>query len=288
MLPVAMTTTTDIKRQLEAAYRAIEALDADLAAGALSADDHARQRSDRERDAGRLFVALRRAQHARADQTPRVREAVDADVPARSWLRHPGMLAVSGVVLLAAGIGGGVAVARWLEPEPVRAGAPGGAGAPGRAGAPGVAPADSSAVLGAIDREALRQAASRPEAPVTAVLQFAHALLDENRLDEARREYERALSREPRSAEAITHLGAVLYREGKADAALAKVDEALRIDPRYVHAHWDRTQYLFHGTRDFAGAIKAAEAFIAVAGPGPDSDTMRKLIADAREQVKKP
>ena len=266
-----MSTTKVIKRQLEAAYQAIEALDAGLAAGSLSADDHARQRADREREAGRLFVALRRAQHARADEAPPAREAIDAGAPTRSW-RHPAVLAASAAVLLAAGVGGGVAVGRWLQPEPVRT------------GAAGVTPADSSSVMGAVDREALRQAASRPDAPVAAVLQLAHALLDDNRLDEARREYERVLSRDPRNAEAITHLGGVLYREGKADAALAKLDEALRIDPRYLHAHWDRTQYLFHGTRDFAAAIKAAEAFIAIAGPGPDSDNMQNLIADARQR----
>jgi len=86
------------------------------------------------------------------------------------------------------------------------------------------------------------------------------------------------LAREPRNVEAITHLGAVLYQE-------QRVDEALRIDPKYVHAHWDRAQYLFYGKRDFPATVRAAEAFREVAPRGPDSDSVRALMSQARERV---
>ena len=82
-------------------------------------------------------------------------------------------------------------------------------------------------------------------------------------------------------------MGGVLYQEGRVDEALAKVEEALRIDPRYIHAHWDRTQYLFYGKRDFAAAVKAAEAFLEVVPQGPDADNVRKLMAEARQQAGK-
>jgi hypothetical protein len=60
------------------------------------------------------------------------------------------------------------------------------------------------------------------------------------------------------------------------------VEAALRIDPAYVHAHWDRVQYLYHGKRDLPAAIKAGEAFLKIVPDGPDADTIRKLMAEAR------
>ena len=62
------------------------------------------------------------------------------------------------------------------------------------------------------------------------------------------------------------------------------MEDALRIDPGYVHAHWDRTQYLFYGKRDFTAAVKAAEALLAVVPQGPDAESVRKLMAEARRQ----
>jgi len=136
-----------------------------------------------------------------------------------------------------------------------------------------------------IEREVLRQAAAREDAPIPSVLQFAHVALDQGRLDEARQAYARVLAREPRNVEAITHLGAVLFQEGRLDDALGKVEEALRLDPRYIHAHWDRTQYLFYGKRDFPAAVRAAEAFLEVVPTGQDADNVRKLLAEARQQA---
>ncbi len=145
-----------------------------------------------------------------------------------------------------------------------------------------------SALVGDIELRALRQAAVRDDASVPSLLQLAHGALDQGRLDEARDAYGRVLAREARNVEAITHLGAVAYREGRVDEALAKVEEALRIDPGYIHAHWDRTQYLFYGKRDFPGTVKAAEAFLQVLPNGPDADNVRRLMGEARQQGLKP
>jgi tetratricopeptide (TPR) repeat protein len=139
-----------------------------------------------------------------------------------------------------------------------------------------------------IELAALRLAATGEDAPIPSLLQLAHGALDQGRLDEARRVYGRVLAREARNVEAITHLGAVLNQEGHVDEALAKVEEALRIDPSYIHAHWDRTQYLFYGKRDFPAAVKAAEAFLQVLPNGSDAESVRKLMGEARERAAKP
>jgi len=125
-------------------------------------------------------------------------------------------------------------------------------------------------------------AVTREDAPIDTMLRLAHIDLDAGRLDLARVLYDRVLKREPQNAEAIAHQGGVLYGEGRVDEALAKVEAALRIDPTYVHAHWDRVQYLYHGKRDLPGAIKAGEAFLKIVPDGPDADTIRKLMAEAR------
>jgi tetratricopeptide (TPR) repeat protein len=135
-----------------------------------------------------------------------------------------------------------------------------------------------------LDLQALRLASTRDDAPIESVLRLAHIDLDAGRLDMARALYDRVLAREPQNAEAITHHGSILYQEGRVDEALAKVEAALRIDPSYIHAHWDRVQYLFHGKRDFAGAVKAGEAFLKVVPDGPDADNIRRLMTEARQR----
>lgn len=271
-----MSRIKEVKRQLEAVSEAIEALDADLAADRLDAAEHERRRAEREREAGRLYVSLRRAQREAHELRA---EPAAASPPRSGWFRHPLALAAGAVLLVVVGVGGGMTVGRW-------SGGGQGAGAP--AGATSAAPTgDPSAVISGIELQALRQAAAREGAPIPALLQLAHLDLDQGRLDEARRLYERVLAREPRNVEAITHIGGVLFHEGRVDDALAKVEEALRLDPRYIHAHWDRTQYLFNGKRDFAAAIKAAEAFLEVVPQGPDADNVRKLLTEARQQAGK-
>lgn len=270
-----MSRIGEIKRRLEATVEAVEALDADLAAARLDHDEHRRRQAEQEREAGRLFVSLRRAQReagARRTEQP----ALTAERPA-GWLRRPPVIVGIGVLLLVFGVGAGMVGARWLG------GRQGG-------GAPLTAPSAGgpSILMGDIELRALRQAAVREDTPVPSLLQLAHGALDQGRLDEARGTYQRVLARDPRNVEAITHLGAVLFQEGRVDEALTKVEEALRIDPAYIHAHWDRTQYLFYGKRDFPAVIKAGEAFLRVLPTGADADNVRRLMAEAQAQAAKP
>jgi tetratricopeptide (TPR) repeat protein len=275
-----VSRTKDVKRELETVYEAVEALDRDRAAGRLGPEEHARQRAERERAAGALFVTLRRAQRERAEHDAPARRGAPAarQEPPAGWRRSPLVIVPAAGLLLAAGIGAGVAVERWIGGEP-------GAHHVTPAGAP---PTTSGDVLGSLmsgaELQALREVAARDDAPIATLLQVAHVALDEGRLGEARRVYERVLAREPRNAEAITHIGGVLFQEGRVDEALARVEEALRIDPGYLHAHWDRAQFLFHGKRDYAAAVKAAEAFLEVLPEGSDADAIRRLMAEARAQ----
>jgi tetratricopeptide (TPR) repeat protein len=263
-----MSRIGEIKRQLEAATEGIEALDADLAAGRLSADEHAQRRAEHEREIGQFYVSLRREQ--REPRARRIEQPPATADPQVGWLQSPLAMVTAAVLLLVVGIGGGLTVGRWVRESP--------------AGAPRATSSGPSATMTGIGLQALRGLADRDDAPIPAQLQMAHKALDQGRLDEARRAYAHVLALDPRNVEAITHIGSVLYQEGRVDDALKKVDEALRIDPTYIHAHWDRAQFLFHGKRDFPAAVKAAEAFLKVVPEGPDADNMRKLMAEAQQQ----
>ncbi len=271
-----MSRIKEIKRRLEATVESIAALDADLAAGRLDRDEHYRRQAEQEREAGRLLVSLRRAQREAVGQRA---EHPAPTAEGTGWLRSPPVIVAIGVLMLVVGVGAGMVGVRWL-------------GGRQGSGAPITVPAASadgpSVLMGDIELRALRQAAAREDTPIAGLLELAHAALDQGRIAEARDTYGRVLAREPRNVEAITHLGAVAYQEGRVDEALAKVEEALRIDPGYIHAHWDRTQYLFYGKRDFPEVVKAGEAFLRVLPKGADADNVRRLMAEAQAQAAKP
>ncbi|OGK91898.1 MAG: hypothetical protein A2W08_10345, partial [Candidatus Rokubacteria bacterium RBG_16_73_20] len=176
-----MNQIKEVKRQLDAVTRAIDALDADLAAGRLDAEAHDRQRAEREREAGRLVVSLRHVQReARAREAERPEPPAGAG-PRRRWFGDPLAMATGMVVLVAVGVGVGVTLAGRFGGTP-------GAGAP--AGVPAESPA---AAMPGIELQALRQAVEREDAPTQSLLQFGHVALDQGRLDEARRVYARVL-----------------------------------------------------------------------------------------------
>lgn len=279
-----MSSLKEIKRQLDTAARALATLDAELAAGRVSAEEHARQRAERERDIGRLYLTLRELQSNTRHGTA---EPARSELPPASltWWRHPAILASAAAMILIAGAGVGVVLTRWsAEPaRPVTGSSVPFTLPPGVGTSP--PPGTSAASMSPIELQALRLATTRDDAPIDSLLRLAHIDLDAGRLDMARALYDRVLTRDPKNAEAITHQGSILYQEGRLDEALAKVETALGIDPSYIHAHWDRVQYLFHGKRDFSATVKAGEAFLKVVPEGPDADNVRRIIAEARQNT---
>ncbi len=116
------------------------------------------------------------------------------------------------------------------------------------------------------------------------MLQAAHAALDAGRFAEAAAAYRAVLERDPRNVEALTHMGNILERSGEAELALGVYDKALAIDPRSLHTLWDKGHLLFQRA-DYAGALKAWQAFFEAAAPGPDRDYIEQRMADARARL---
>ena len=126
----------------------------------------------------------------------------------------------------------------------------------------------------------------RPLDPATLarMLQSAHAALEAGKVSEAAAAYRAVLAREPRSVEAIAGLGTILERSGEVDLALHVYDKALEIEPRSLRTLWNKGNLLFQRA-DYAGAVKAWQAFFEAAPPGPDRDHAEQRMADARARL---
>jgi tetratricopeptide (TPR) repeat protein len=263
----------DLQRQLEAAYAAIQELDEDLAAGRISAADHADLKAKSERQAAGLVQRLREAERqARPSRKP----AAPTGPTLGSRLKGPIGLTVGAVVLVVVGVGVGALLARSSTDQ-----APMVAAAPPAGMGGGIMPGGPSA---SAKLEALRREAEPENAPIPTLLAFAHAAMDEGQMAPAITTYKRVLARDPKNVEAITHLGGILFQANHVEQALAKLDEALAIDPDYAHAHWDRAHILFQ-IQDFAGAARTLEKFLTLIPTGEDADRARALLADARTRA---
>lgn len=263
-----MSSSEDLKRELEAAYAAIRELDDDLAAGRLGPSDHAELKRRSERRAAGFLKRLRQS-----EQEGRQGRSEAAPPPVGARLRSPLALTLGAVALLLVGLGVGIFLGRSTTDERPAAGrTAGGAAAPAGAG--------MSVALEALSKEVEAEAA-----PTGKLLAFAHQALDEGKVRAAISVYQRVLSREPKNAEALTHLGLILYQGGHMDQGLVRVDEALRADPKYAHAHWDRAHMLFEGKKDYAAAARALETFLALVPKGADAERARSMLAEAHRRA---
>jgi cytochrome c-type biogenesis protein CcmH/NrfG len=184
---------------------------------------------------------------------------------------------VAAVALVTFGVGLGVGIVRYTEPDP-NAGAP----MPGSRPLAGIeAPSAANAPRGPVTPEMLQ-----------GMLQAARASLFARRYNEAIAAYQAVLKRDPDNVDATTHLGliAAIAAQGEhgpemVDRALGLFDRALERDPNYAPALLYRGQVLFEVRKDVAGAIKSWEKFVAVAPPGEDRDRVAKMLSDARAQA---
>lgn len=195
--------------------------------------------------------------------------------PAGAWLGGPAGLALVATALLIAGLVVGVLLGRSTSDGP---GTPGLSGRAAPGGAPRARPV-------ADEIEARRKEVEPSDAPTKKLLTFAHLALDEGQTPAAIWAYKRVLAREPKNVEALTHMGIVFYQGNHVDEALARLEEALALDPNYAHAHWDRAHILFHGRKDYAAAVRALEAFIALVPTGEDAERARAMLIEARTRM---
>jgi cytochrome c-type biogenesis protein CcmH/NrfG len=297
----------ELRQELETRYRALAELDEDLAAAKLSTEDHSRLKAEMERAAAALLhridtlVTSEGAVEALSDASPgidgagkagartgasgagsrthysdtllertrgtspssrerRERRPAAASPGGGRLLRRPVVLAGGAALFLLLGLGLGLLLARSST-------------------------APSSPPLGAPAADRLAQLEQEVRANPTdlkKLLAFGHLALDQGQMSRAVWAYKQALVLEPNNVEAITHTGLLLFLSGHVDQALSHVDRALALDPTYAHALWDKANILYHAKQDYAGAIKAWEAFLKLIPSGKDADQARAMIAEAK------
>ena len=274
LLPLPLDAREQLAEDRRAALRTLRELEFEHAAGHVSDADYADLRARYETDTAAILTELDRLGAAPA-ATASTAEAPAA--PPRAGWRHPVAIGVAAVALVTFGVGLGVGIVRYTEPDP-NAGTP----MPGSRPLAGLeAPGAANAPRGPLTPEMLQ-----------GMLQAARASLFARRYNEAIAAYQAVLKRDPDNVDATTHLGliAAIAAQGEhgpemVDRALGLFDRALERDPNYPPALLYRGQVLFEVRKDVAGAIKSWEKFMAVAPPGEDRDRVEKMLSDARAQA---
>jgi len=277
-LAVLLPLPPDAREQLDeakrGALRALRELEFEHASGHVGDADYAELRARYEADAAQILSELDRLGAPRVAE-PRPEPAAQAP-PRRLGWRHPAVIGVGAVALVAFGVALGVGIVRFSEPESSMAGATAGARPPMME-----EPSAANAPRGPVTPEILQ-----------GMLQAARQSLFAGRYNEAMRAYQAVLKRDPNNVDALAHLGlmAGIAAQGQhgpemVDRSLDLFDRALKIDPNYPPALLYRGQVLFEIRKDVPGAIKSWEKFVQVSPPGEDRERVVKMIADARAQA---
>jgi tetratricopeptide (TPR) repeat protein len=268
-LPLPADPREQLLEDKRAAYRALRELAFEHDAGHLSADDYAALRDRYEARAAEILAALDALAVRPAPDAARV----TVPGPRVPWTRRPLTTAIGAVAVLGFGVALGLGVARYGTPEGSAR------SAAGRPAPPAETPAGAVPSLANAPRRAVT-----PEM-LAGMLQAARASLFAGRYSEAIAAYEAVLKRDPRNVDALTHLGLILSIGGHGDVALETFDRALRIDPNYPPALLYRGQVLYEVKKDYAGAARSWDKFVAVVPAGEDRDRVAALAGEAHARA---
>jgi tetratricopeptide (TPR) repeat protein len=266
----------ELNEEKTAAYRALKELAFDHEAGHLSDDDYEGLRARYESRAAEILAALDALGPA-APAAPTA-EPIAAPAPAlaarKSFARHPAALAVGALVLVVFGVVIGLNVGRFTAPDQTMT-------PPGSRIPVPVIP-DASRVMPPV--AGVEPGKPIPPEMLAGMLRAARASLAAERYSEAIAAYQAVLKRDPRNVDAMAHLGLIVAIGGHADTALEAFDKALAIDPKYAPAYLYQGQVLYEVKRDYPGAVKAWERFLALVPTGEEHQRVATLVKEARDK----
>lgn len=307
LLPLPPDARERLEEDKRAALRTLRELEFEHGAGHVSDADYADLRARYESETAAILSELDRL------GTPRPKAAapeVAAAAPAapRSGWRHPAAIAAAAVALVTFGVGLGVGIVRYTEPDPNAGGPMGGGGGGPMGGGPmagggGPMAGGGGPMAGGGGPMAMEapSAANAPKGPLTpqvlqGMLAAARSALFAGQYSQAMQAYGAVLKRDPDNVDALTHMGLIAAIAGQGnehgpemiDRALSLFDRALAKDPNYAPALLYRGQVLYEVKKDTPGAIKSWEKFLAVTPEGEDRARVQKMIAEARAGGTKP
>ncbi|HZD18335.1 MAG TPA: hypothetical protein VE669_09365 [Actinomycetota bacterium] len=119
---------------------------------------------------------------------------------------------------------------------------------------------------------------------VDARIRLGIRYLEQDRIAEATDQFLAVLTLEPDNAAANAHLGLILYLAGEPREGLRQVERALEVDPSYVPGRLFQGVILLRGLDRPRRAIAPLEIFVRDAPDGPDRETGRRLLDEARRR----
>ncbi|MBI3963106.1 MAG: tetratricopeptide repeat protein [Deinococcus sp.] len=129
-----------------------------------------------------------------------------------------------------------------------------------------------------------RRVAANPQ-DLEALLALGHRYLEHQQPARATETYQRVIDLDAQNREAWTHLGLILFWDGRSDDALRVLDQVLADSPEYPEALFFKGVVLYEARQDYAGAVAAWEAYLAVTPPGQDTSQVRGLLQEARARL---
>jgi tetratricopeptide (TPR) repeat protein len=278
LLAVPADAREQLQERKRQALRALRELAFEHEAGHVSDDDFADLRARYEAEAAEVLGELDRLGEApapRARETPQGSDEAAASRAARGW-RHPLALGTGAIALVVFGVGLGVGIVRYTEPDASAGTAMSGPGPLAGMPPPGGSPEG---------RGSAPEGRTLAPEMLRGMLQAARTSLFEGRYGEAIAAYQAVLKRDPKNVDAMTHMGLIVALGGHTDAALETFDRALSIDAAYAPALLYRGQVLYENRKDVPGAIASWERYLAVTPPGADRQRVEQLIAEARKKA---
>ncbi|MBI1734529.1 MAG: cytochrome c-type biogenesis protein CcmH [Candidatus Rokubacteria bacterium] len=260
--------TSPLERERARLYEALREFAFDYRAGKLSAGDYEAMRAEYEARAAVVLLDLEaEAMRAGAEDRPQQR-ATRAEATRKVAPRwRPVRIALAGAFLVVFGLAVGVFLAQGIRP---------------RAGSTdsitgdfltGTGPGGMSPALSFRGNAVERQLAE------------GRAAFERQDFRMAIDHFKSVLAADPRNAMALSYLGAILWQAGHADAALETLERALATVPDHPLALWTKGNVLYQAKGDHAGAIRTWEALSRQPLAPGDTDTLARMLADARRQL---
>jgi cytochrome c-type biogenesis protein CcmH/NrfG len=121
---------------------------------------------------------------------------------------------------------------------------------------------------------------------VDALIQLGNVYYDHHVYPEAIQYYTRALELKPDNPDVRTDLGTAFWYSGFADNAVAEYEKVLKIRPDYSNTLMNLGIVRMEGLKDYPGAVKAWERWLATNPQHPERQRVLNLIQQARAQMK--
>lgn len=124
----------------------------------------------------------------------------------------------------------------------------------------------------------LKETADREPANARVRSELGNAYFDSEQFEEAARWYEASIKLEPKNVNTSTDLGISYYYLNQPDRALAQFDRSLAIDPSHAKTLLNIGIVRAYAKDDLAGAVKAWQRVVEVAGDSTEGKVARQAL----------